>query len=271
VSEAVLWGKLGDQERSLAINSALIADFGASSDTELRLHVGWAMVNQGWDLIERDRGAEAIEVYRALMQRLPAELPFLEPLAQGLMNWAMALDKLGRHAEEKEVYDSIQHLLEDSVDQSTSRYLAWAFINKGITLATEREYTTAVEMYDFVLQRWWGSTSSAGSPTRMHEAMAAALRHRAAALTDAGDPEAAIADVDRAADRYLGARDKGVEEEIAWALLTKAVALEALGRRAEALLVYDALVTRYRRSSGEQVRIAVGSARRLREGLENRD
>jgi tetratricopeptide (TPR) repeat protein len=102
----------------------------------------------------------------------------------------------------------------------------------------------------------------------MHEAIAAALRHRAAALTDSGDPAAALADVDRAADRYLGAGDSGIEEEIAWAMFTKGVALEALGRKPEALVTYDALVKRYRRSTAKQVRTAVGSARRLREGLE---
>ena len=103
---------------------------------------------------------------------------------------------------------------------------------------------------------------------RMHEAMAAALRHRAAAFTDSGHPEAAVADVDRAADRYLGAGDTGIEEEIAWAMFTKGAALEALGRKSEAHITYDALVKRYRRSTAKQVRIAVGSALRLREGLE---
>jgi hypothetical protein len=76
--------------------------------------------------------------------------------------------------------------------------------------------------------------------------------------------------VNRALDRFLGASDKGLEDGIAWAL-TKGVALETLGRGQEALRTYDALVTRYRRSSGEQARIAVGSALRLKEGLEAAD
>ncbi|MEA2655111.1 MAG: hypothetical protein QOI23_476 [Chloroflexota bacterium] len=235
---------------------------------ELRQHVGWAMVNKGWDLFETDRTAEAIEVYLALSQGLPSEPPFLLPLAQGLMNWAVALDSLGRHEDEKEVYDKIQRLLSDSADESTSPYLAWAFVNKGITLASERHYAAALDMYDVVLERWWTSTLSAGTPMRMHEAIAASLRHRAAALMDSGEPAAALAAVDRAADRYLGAGNSGIEEEIAWAMFTKGVALEALGRKPEALVTYDALVNRYRRSTTKQVRTAVGSARRLREGLE---
>jgi tetratricopeptide (TPR) repeat protein len=269
VDEATIWGRLGDQGRSLAINDGVIRAYGRSLDNELRQHVAWAMVNKGWDLIESDRSVEAIDVYRDLTERMPHITPFLEPLAQGFMNWAAALDKLGRHAEEKEVYEKIQHLLADAADESTSRHLAWAFLNKGITLASERDFEAAIAMYDLVLERWWTPALSADTPTGMHEAMAAALRHRAAALTDSGHPDAAVADVNRAVERYLGAGDKGIEEEVAWALLTKGVALEALGRKSEARLTYDALVNRYRRSSGEQVRIALGSARRLREALEN--
>jgi tetratricopeptide (TPR) repeat protein len=264
----MLWGRLGDQEHSLAINNAVIEAFGASHDKELRQHVAWAMVNKGWDLIESDRSLEAIDVYRSLSERLPREVPFLEPLAQGFMNWAAALDKLGRHAEEKEVYDKIQNLLAGTQDDSTSRHLAWAFLNKGITLASEREFEAAIAMYDVVLKRWWTPTFSSDTPMRMHEAMAAALRHRAAALTDSGHPEEAIADADRAVDRYLGAGETGIQEEIAWAMFTKGVALEALGRKPDALVTYDELVKRYRRSTAKQVRIVVGSARRLREGLE---
>jgi tetratricopeptide (TPR) repeat protein len=269
VDEATIWGRLGDQGRSLAINDGVIRAYGRSLDNKLRQHVAWATVNKGWDLIESDRSLEAIEVYESLSERLPRDMPFLEPLAQGLMNWAAALDKLGRHSEEKEVYGRIQDLLAGTQDDSTSRHLAWAFLNKGITLDSERDFEAAIAMYDVVLRRWWTPSVSADTPTRMHEAMAAALRHRSAALADSGHPEAAIADADRAVNRYLGAGDKGIEEEVAWALLTKGVALEALGRKSEARLTYDALVNRYRRSSGEQVRIAVGSARRLREGLEN--
>ena len=268
VSEATIWGRLGDQARSIAINDGVISAYRWSLDKEVRQHVAWAMVNKGWDLIESDRSVEAIEVYRDLTERIPHSTPFLEPLAQGFMNWAAALDKLGRHAEEKEVYEKIQHLLANAADESTSRHLAWAFLNKGITLASERDFEAAIEMYGVVLERWWTPALSADTPTGIHEALAAALRHRAAALTDSGHPDAAVADVNRAVDRYLGAGDKGIEEEVAWALLTKGVALEALGRKTAARLTYDALVTRYRRSSGEQVRIALASARRLREGLE---
>ncbi len=126
-------------------------------------------------------------------------------------------------------------------------------------------------MFDVVLQRWWESAASAGTPIHMQEALAAALRHRAAALVDSGHSEAALTDVDRTVDRYLGAEDAGIEEEVAWAMLTKGVALEALGRAPEAVATHDALVKRYRRSSRGRVRSAVGSAKRLREGLENKD
>jgi len=270
VCEAVVWGRLGERERSLRINNAVIGAFGSCDDEELREHVAWAMVNKGFDLGESDRALDAIEVYRTLTESTPHEEPFLEPLAQGLMNWAVALDKLERHAEETEVYDKIRDLLAGTRDDSRPQHLlAWAFVNKGITLASDRDFEAAIALYDVVLQRWWTPAFSVDMPTRIHEAMAAALRHRAASLVDSGHAEAAIADVDRAVDRYLGAGDDGIEEEVAWALLTKGVALERLGRKAEARLTYDALVRRYRRSSSRPVRLALGSARRLREGLED--
>lgn len=57
------------------------------------------------------------------------------------MNWAITLGELGRHTEEKESYDRIQQLLSDVEDESTQRWLAWSFINKGIQLAAEEEST----------------------------------------------------------------------------------------------------------------------------------
>lgn len=267
VSEAMLVSK-PDVEHSLALNEQVISTYGSSSDRDLRQHVAWAMVNKGIDLNTLGKPDAAIETYRELLDRIPQSPPFLQPLAQGLMNWAITLGELGRHTEEKESYDRIQQLLSDVEDESTQRLLAWSFINKGIQLAAEEDYDRAIDLFDAVLQRWWTPTLSPATPMGVHEALAAALRHRAGSLMALRQPEAAIVDADRAIDRYLGAGDPGMEEEIAWAMLIKAAALEALRRPDEALRTFESLIARYRRSSGAQVRVAVASARRLREGLE---
>jgi tetratricopeptide (TPR) repeat protein len=271
VKAAILVAGLGDLLQSLAINDRVIATHSDSSDIELRVHVAWAAVNKGFDLIEGEQNSRAAELYSTLTPQLPPEGAFLEPLSQGLMNWAIALDKLGRHPEEMEVYDRIQDVLEGAVDDRTTRFLAWAFINKGITLASQQRYETAVAMYDVVLRRWWAPTFPVQTPIGIHEAMAAVLRHRAEALRAMGEPEAAVADIDRAVDRYLGAGDSGIEGEIAWAMLTKALVQESLGQRVEALRTCDSLIDRYRRSAGTRVRTALGSARRFREIVQPAD
>jgi len=66
----------------------------------------------------------------------------------------------------------------------------------------------------------------------------------------------------------LGSSDPGLEEQLAWAMLTKAGALERIGARADAVRTYDLLVSRYRRAHDVQTQRAILSARRLREGIE---
>lgn len=268
VLEAFALGALGDTPGSLRTNDYVIDTFRKSTDDDTRSHVAWAMVNKGFDLISLDRFDEAITLYKDLAGYVPQRPPFREPLAQGFMNWGMALDHMGRPSEEIEIYDRIANSLKPlSVDGPEAHFLAWALLNKGMTLESQGQVDKAVELYDSVLNRWWIQSDSS-LPPKIREAVAAALRHRANAMAAIRQYQVAIADVDRLMDRYLGAPDNGISDEVAWAMLTKAASLEVLERRTEAKETYDALVTRYGRSSAHEVREAVAVAKRRREGLE---
>jgi tetratricopeptide (TPR) repeat protein len=268
VAEGVALGSIGDLAGSSALNDYVIRTFERSEDVQVRIHVAWAMVNNGHDQLLQDRFDDAIAAYEHLVQFAPFEAPFTYPVAQGLMNWAMALDRSGRHLEEMAIYDRISHSLESAkVDDPEVHLLAWALINKAITLHERHEDNDAVQLFDAVLRRWWSVSDWNASP-QVREAIAAALRHRANSMAAIGEYEVAIADVDRLLERYFGADESGVSQEVAWAILTKAASLEALKRPEEAKQAYDALVNRFRRSSDKGVKAAVASARRVREGLD---
>ncbi len=268
VTQSLAIGVLGDTERSIAINDRVISEFGESKDDEIRTHVAYAMVNKGYDLIEREQFGEATAIFERLSAFVPFEPPFTHPLAQGLMNWALALDREGRHGEEIAIYDRIADTLNTAkLDDPEVHFLAWALLNKAITLNERRDHAEATRLCDAVLHRWWGIPDHA-MPPKMREALAAALRHRALAMVGLEQFDVAIADVDRLLDRYIGSAEAGVSEEVAWAMIAKAGSLEQLDRRAEAMRTFDELINRYRRSRAKEVRTVVASARRLREGLE---
>ncbi len=265
VTEALLTGQLGDRDRSTVINQRVVTVYRRSSDPELRTHVAWAMTNRGLDLVDMGRPEEAIAVFEDLAAFVPAEYPYLGPLAQGLNNWAAALNDIGRHDEEMAMYERVAAVLRDRGDDpELAHLLAWSLVSKGIELASRHKYAAAVEVFDEVLHKWWTSRIR-GPSDRLQEAIAASLRHRSAALVALNQHVAAMADANRAIDRYVGSGTVGIQQEVAWAMLGKAVALEEIGHRAESLETCQSLVKRYGRSVDKQVAEAVSRARRFSE------
>lgn len=65
-----------DVQRSLALNESVIATYGSSSDSDLRQHVAWAMVNKGIDLDTLGKPDAAVKTYRELFDRIPRSLRF---------------------------------------------------------------------------------------------------------------------------------------------------------------------------------------------------
>jgi tetratricopeptide (TPR) repeat protein len=270
VAEGVALGSLGDTTGSMAINDFVIGAFRQSADSDVREHVAWAVVNKGFDLITLERYHEAIELYEGLEELAPFQPPFTIPVAQGLMNWALALEKSGRGTEETALYERIASNLESGPrDDPAAHFLAWALINKAIAVLDRHEYGESVRLCDQVLHRWW-NVPTWELPSKVPEALASALRHRAIAMEALGEYEVAIADVDRLLERYPSRTDEGTGEEIAWAMIAKATAQEALHRQEEAMLTCDNLVSRFQSTRGKHIHAAVASARRLREGLERR-
>jgi tetratricopeptide (TPR) repeat protein len=65
------------------------------------------------------------------------------------------------------------------------------------------------------------------------------------ALRDRGDHAEAIAACDDVARRFADEVDAAVSERVAFALLLKGLSLGKLGRRDEAVVVYECLIARY--------------------------
>jgi tetratricopeptide (TPR) repeat protein len=267
VAEGVALASLGDTAGSIAINDYVIMAFKQSPDAEVHTHVAWAMTNKGWDLFSLDRFDEAIRNYEDLSITVPFEPPFIHPVAQGLTNWALALDRTGRHLEEMDIYNRIANALGSAKTDPEVHLLAWALLNKAITLIELHEYDEAIELCDAVLGRWW-DLSDWNTSTKVREFLAAAIRHRANAMAGRGDYQVAIADVDRLLQRYQWSDESGLSEEVAWAMLTKAGSLEFLNLPKEAKHAYDALVTRFSPSPDKRVEEAVTRAKRRRDEIE---
>jgi tetratricopeptide (TPR) repeat protein len=256
-----------DREGSVAINRSIVNTYRRSNDREIRTYVAWAMTNGGLDLTELGRAEQAIEVFEQLVTLIPPEDPYLQPLAQGLNNWASALGDLGRHDEAIAIEDRVATILAERADEPNLGYLyAWALVAKGETLAFQRDFAGAINAFDDVLHRWW-SSQVRGPSDRLQEALAAALRHRSASLVALHEYDSAIADVNRAMDRFAGSRTVGIQEEVAWAMLGKAIALEQIGRRAEALSTCDLVVKQYGHSTSAQVSEPLSRARKFRQTL----
>jgi tetratricopeptide (TPR) repeat protein len=264
VTQGVALASLGDIAGSLTINAYVIEAFRQSTDVDIRTSVCWAMVNKGWDLVLQDRLEEAISVYDDFSNSVPFEPPFVHPVAQGLMNWAMAFERTGRHLEEMAIYDRIARALGSPTTEAELCLLAWCYINKAITLTASKEYSEAIELCDVVLSRWW-NLSDWNTSTKVREFLAAAIRHRANAMAGRGEYQLAIAEVDRLLKRYMWSNETGLSMEVALAMLTKAASLELLGFHKESKDTHHALVTRFSRSRDQQVQAAVETARGHRE------
>jgi len=266
VTQGVAVASLGDTAGSVDINDYVISAFKQSRDAEVRQHVAWAMVNKGWNLFAVDRLDEAIAVFRDLSDLVPFEPPFMHPVAQGLMNWASVLDRTGRHVEEMAIYDRIAGALESAKTEAEVHLLRWALLRKAITLTEMHKYNEAVELCDSILSRWW-DLSDWSTSTKDREFLAATIRHRAMAMFARGEYQVAIGDVDRLLKRYLWSNERGLTEEVAWAMLGKAASLLALERPQEAMHTLEALAARFSRSRDKQVQAAVAMAMRRMEEL----
>lgn len=267
VTSALIVGQLGNSARSIQINETVVTAYSKSSDSEVRTHVAWAMVNEGFDFMESGKAEQAIEVFKDLVAHVPPEDPYLPPLAQALNNWSSALGDLGRYDEKIAMDDRVAALLRDRADDpELAHLLAWALVTKGTALALRGDFAGAIDVYDMVLQTWWKSRIR-GPSDRLQEALAGALRHRSEALVGLREYEVAVTDVNRVVDRYGSSRTVGIQEEVAWAMVRGAFALEQLGRRVEALATCDLAIKRYGRSAQPQVLEAVTGAAKLRQAL----
>jgi tetratricopeptide (TPR) repeat protein len=260
VREGMAWASVGDLEKSLALNDLVINRYRQSLDSDVLVSVAWAMVNKGHDLSELDRRDEAITVYRDLAESMPTEEPFLDSISQGLMNWAIDLDSMNRHGEEKELYDRIQVLLGETSDLNLQSRLAWSLVNKGVILIQKENYAGSIEQFDVVIGRWWAGISL-DTPMALHEALAAAGRHRCYALGLLGRDADVVETGERTLERYASSRDRGIEAEVAWAAVFKAFAEGRLGRVDDARRTCEFVQSRYRRSQPQQA----AAARRMLE------
>jgi hypothetical protein len=262
VREGVAYAASGDWNKSLELNDRVIDRYRQSSDADVLESVAWAMVNKGYDLSQLNRRDDAIAVYRDLAESIPIEEPFVDALSQGLMNWASDLSSMNRHAEEIGVYDRIEALIAKTSNLKLQSRRAWSIVNKGITLLEEERYAEANEFFEVVIRRWWEGMSLE-TPMALHEALAASGRYRGRCMIMLGRFSDAVKAIEPIVNRYASAHDRGIDEEVAWAALTKAFAEEKLGHIADAQRTCRFVERRYHRSQPEQASIARRALERL--------
>ncbi|HZR94932.1 MAG TPA: tetratricopeptide repeat protein [Gaiellaceae bacterium] len=269
--------RLERRDEELEAYDELLRRFSATTDQETTHHVAWAMYDKALALHNLDREEEAAAVYAALVDRFRgSEDPAIRPRVSWSMWW---LYGLGKYAEEElcralaeraddevdpdlrakvlfayctlgavahrngdvdsalRLFDTILARAGDSTDADEQIQVANALFQKAYVLEQRGRYVDAVEVYDDLIPRLDGSSQS--------ERAVDARRRRAIALDNAGRASEALDAYDDALALAAESSPAPLREQAFRVLSSKALTLQTLKRRAEALVVFNGVLQTY--------------------------
>ncbi|MCP3465797.1 MULTISPECIES: tetratricopeptide repeat protein [unclassified Bradyrhizobium] len=163
------------------------------------------------------------------MSRLGTETDsyFLCVVANALVRKGDTLGDLGRNKEAIALYDDVVSRFKTEIEAMECEWVAKALVGKGVALGKLGREEEAIAIYDDVVQRL-GAVDVVGTAESV---------------------------------KLLEAE---LHETIADALVSKGAALEQLGRREEAVAVYDDVIGRFGTAEEKGLRKAVENARHKR-------
>lgn len=259
------------------------APSGAAVDPAAADLLATALLEKGAALARMGRGEEAIATYDELVAACGEAEALRAKLATALANKSSRLDDLGRFEEALAVCEAVVARFGDDADPAVQKQVARALLNAGATLAQLGRWDAAVAASDALVARFEASSDPGLLPC-VAEAMLAKTARLAVlrrhpetiSLCDAVTArfgalpgfrttvaqalfvKARVLDELRQADdasvvygQLIGllrdAEDAPMREILAESLLAQGQAIADQGRHADAVAVFDELVTKFRR------------------------
>jgi tetratricopeptide (TPR) repeat protein len=248
LNQALALGRLGRHEEEIQLYREVVDRYGASSDPEVRGRAIRALFNTALTLRQLKRDEDVVAVYERLDAQFGAvdgPIASVRLLNKGLLNRALAMDRLGRHQEEIELYDELAARYRDSIDPEIRGHVANALRNKALTLRDLNCLDDATATYDDLDTRY-GDPEEPGEVSRH---VAAALRGKGLMLDRVDRYEDGLRVYDLVISRYRHTADQATVSQVAWAFQDKATTLWILNRRDDALKVLDELIALFGDSS----------------------
>jgi tetratricopeptide (TPR) repeat protein len=246
----------GRGDQAIAAYDELIERFANSTQPDIQPELAKAIHLRGLELNRLARLDEALAAYDAMLARFgDAEDPVTRRrTARVLASKANALLALGRSTEALVVSEALERL-EPSLHGRQPTDVAEGLLNHGLALLMEQRPSEALEKLQAVISQHRGDADPG-----LRRQVALALTNRADALVQLGRTEEAMAAWEEVVDGYadealavLGDTARHFDmathatgrNQLASALFRRAILLEAVGRRAEAVAVLTELIDRF--------------------------
>ena len=209
LKKGVALGRAGQAEEAFGAYDELLKQFVETK--EAQEEVVWALLNMALILAGEGRTDDEISVYDELLGRFGQNLPVPQaPSVLAVPEW------LEEEGETSKASDG-SVLVHEQV--------AWALFNKGVALGSLGRTQEALVVYDELLGRFGGMTRNKAA--------------KSGGLT--------LPDWLKGEQQEEGSSqpDRGVHEQVAWALFYKGVILKSLGHTEDAIAVFDDLLRRF--------------------------
>jgi tetratricopeptide (TPR) repeat protein len=244
LNRAVALDRLGRHEEEIHLYGELASRYAGATDPEVQGRAARALYNTALTLRQLQRRDEDVV---AAYERLDAQfgavndsVAIMRLVSKGLLNRALAMDRLGRHEEEIQLYDTLAARYDDSTDPELRGRVAHALNNKAITLKDLNRLDDAMTVYDDLDARY----GSPVEPAEVSEHVASALLGKGLMLDRLARYEEELRVYDTVISRYGQATDEATLREVVRAFDAKATTLWMLERHDEALAVLDELLAR---------------------------
>ena len=156
--------------------------------------------------------------------------------ARYTLNRGTLLEEIGEPQKAIEAFDEVIRRFKGASDPELREAVANAMFNKAGSLAAERRYEEAIQVYDEMIERY--------TEPEMRSRVTAAMINEAGVLAKLGRTEAALKFADELFTRYKDVEDPATQLQLISALINKGETLGNSGEWKMALSVFDEILAR---------------------------
>jgi tetratricopeptide (TPR) repeat protein len=281
--EGISLRQLGRGDEAVAAFGRLTSRFGDSPDPDVRDHVARGMINRAQVLEGLGRKEQALSTYNAVVERYreDPDARVGRRVSWAMWHKTTVLEGLDRDAEREALFDQLAHRHDEGVQANLDNNIAWCIRHRAWKLWAVGDYRGQVEAYDELVERFGSSPAQsirrhvleammdkasalkelgedefspydeivsrfgAATEVEIRDGVVEALRRKGTALSQRGLDDDAITTFDTGLAILAEPACTQLTARAAEVLLSKGIALGAMGRVAEAVVVYDSTVATY--------------------------